>query len=91
MEFTSNMFEAILKNGRACIEYLTTSAEADSKGHIKKWLDNDRFHLTCVLADILYIYTRFQKCFEDYSATLFDIADKKAIVISSFRSYKIPH
>lgn len=86
-EFSCHLIEVILRNWQSCILYFKKyQNESEETGHLKFWLTKDNIHLACVLADILYLYKRFQKSFQDDGVTLFDIQAKKENVITKFRA-----
>ena len=52
------------------------------------WTDKNTLHLTCFVADILYVYKRFRQSFQYDDILTFDITKKKKMLLKSLEKMK---
>lgn len=81
-EFTYSLLVGILKNWRVLVKYFIFNREnniKDSKavGFYKILTDINKLKLLCFLADLGYLYTRFQKQIQSDDLLIFDIEARK--------------
>lgn len=81
-EFTYSLLFGILKNWRVLVKYFIFNRQnniKDSKAvdFYKILTDINKFKLLCFLADLGYLYTRFQKQIQSDGLLIFDIEARK--------------
>lgn len=69
-EFTYRLFNSILCSWRAVVKYLQTSKENSAKGHLSTWTDKTKLYIVCLIADVLLVYSQFQKNIQSNHMTL---------------------
>ena len=77
-EFSYKLITSILFSWRAITTYLKTITQTDSaaNGHLANLTDFDKIRTACLVADILMIYSRFQKSIQDNQLNIFGLKDK---------------
>lgn len=81
-EFTYNLLVGILKNWRVLVKYFIFNRQNNIKdsnaaGFYKILTDINKLKLLCFLADLGYLYTRFQKQIQSDDLLIFDINIRK--------------
>ena len=71
-EFSYSLFSSILFSWQAIVKYLQHTEDRSAQGHIKFLTDRTKFRTMCCVADVLQIYSRFQKAIQDNRVTYFD-------------------
>lgn len=74
VEFTHDMFYAVVRNWRATVEYFKLH---DEIGLLNRWLNYDRVHFVTFITDLLSLLKSFQKTFESDDVSILEIASKK--------------
>lgn len=87
-EFTYRLLSCILSSWRCIICYLTTSADTAAAGHLRNWTDINKLKTACFLADVLLVYSRFQKSLQDNNFTLFDLAARVELIKSQLMAMR---
>ena len=89
-QLTYQLLECVLKNWRVSAKYFEDCADDDreAKGFLAKWADKGTLHLTCFVADFLYVYKKFYQSFEDDNILIFDIPKKKNILVARLDEMK---
>lgn len=72
-EYSQNLLEAILRSWRALVLYFKKSKESECRGYLLYLVDCEKLKLICFLADLLKIFSRYQKSLEGDQSTLLDM------------------
>ena len=70
------------------MSYLQTSDDSAAKGHLRNWTDLCKLKTVCLVADLLMVFSRFQKSLQDNAINVFDMESKVMSVKGNLRSKK---
>jgi len=87
-EFSYNLFSSILSSWQALVSYLQKSNDVAAKGHLENLTDVNKLKTMCCVADILLLYSRFQKKLQDNKCTYFDWDDSVENMINRLEMLK---
>lgn len=85
-EFTYRLFNSILCSWRAVVKYLQTSKDNSAKGHLSTWTEKTKLNIVCLIADVLLVYSQFQKSIQSNHMTLTGLHQKVEQVKQSLNS-----
>jgi len=72
-EYSYSMLLAVLASYKSMMKHLESVMDAEGKGLVEKWLDQDTVHIATVLCNALCVYKRFQKLIQGDQITIFDL------------------
>jgi hypothetical protein len=74
-EYTDTLLTAVLCNWNVMLRHweVRKEEEKDVIGFTRKWMQRDQIWLACILRDVLYLYSRFQKALQGDGVTVFDL------------------
>lgn len=72
-EFSYSLLTAVLSSWQAIVTYLTKSPDASAKGHMRFLTSLSNLKLLTFLADVLFLFSRFQMRLQSDSTTLLDM------------------
>ena len=75
-EFTCHLLFNILSSWKAIVSYLQTSDDSAAKGHLRNWTNLCKLNTVCLVADLLMVFSRFQKSLQDNAINAFDMESK---------------
>ncbi|CAB4024767.1 E3 SUMO- ligase KIAA1586-like isoform X4, partial [Paramuricea clavata] len=72
-EFTSSLIEVVLRSWRALVTYFKKSNEKEAAGFLSFLTKKDNLDLLTFIADLLFVFSRYQQQLQSDSATLIDM------------------
>ena len=87
-EFTYHLRFNILSSWKAIMSYLQTSDDNAAKGHLGNWTDLCKLKTVCLVADLLMVFSRFQKSLQDNAINVFDMEFKVTSVKKRISEFK---
>src|SRR6218665_360828 len=87
-DFSYNLFSSMLSSWQALVSYLQKSNDVAAKGHLENLTDVTTLKTMCCVANILLLYSRFQKKLQDNKCTYFDWDDSVENVINRLEMLK---
>ena len=87
-EFTYRLLFNILSSWKAIVSYLQTSDDSAAKGHLRNWTDLCKLKTVCLVADLLMVFSRFQKSPQDNAINVFDMESKVTSVKKRISEFK---
>jgi len=74
-EFSLALVHAILVSWFALVSYFTDSSDSAAKGHLQFLTAKSNLQLLAFLADVLFVFSRFQQCLQRNTTTIVDMHD----------------
>lgn len=92
-EFTYDLLVSILKNWKVLVTYFRSKyiEEKDAKadGFYKMLTNLNTLKLLCFLVDLGYLYSRFQKQIQSDDILIFDIEERKNILVKNIEDLRL--
>lgn len=73
-EFTNDLLQAVLHSLSALVKYFATSTDKAAVGYHRFLTDNNNIQTLAFLADVLTVYSRFQKKIQSDDITIVDVS-----------------
>ena len=70
------------------VSYLQISDDSAAKGHLRNWTDLCKLKTVCLVADLLMVFSRFQKSLQDNAINVFDMECKVTSVKKRISEFK---
>lgn len=87
-EFSYTLLNAVLTSWNALTTYLMRSSEVAARGHSKFLTSHSNLQLLSFLADLLFLFARFQKRLQSDATTLLDMKDAVSNVLCQISELK---
>jgi len=87
-EFSYALLNSVLVSWKAFVSFLKQSPDVAAMGHMNFLISFSNLQLLVFLADVLFVYERFQKRLQSDSTTLIDMHDAVINVKSTLNAMK---